>query len=239
MRRVGGRRLALAMVFVMASASAINAQSATRSPRWFLTGSILASQDQPVRFEDYHTWQETVWDIAAGVGVGAFLTERWSLRAEFEMPRRGHAEVSVSSPQLPPGRILNWARHEVRRRNVTTAGLLGFHPRRSARIRPSILIGGTIAHLLGEESYQELFNAGSPWHTIDAGSFSGTHVGVIVGLDIETRVTRTVAVVAQARGSIVAKGATGERSFGTLTLPVGIGGDAGIARLGVGIRWMF
>jgi hypothetical protein len=102
-----------------------------------------------------------------------------------------------------------------------------------------MLIGGTVAHLLGEETYQELFYAGSPWRTIDQGAFSGTHVGVIVGLDIETHVTRAVAVVAQARGSIVAKGATGERSFGTVTLPVGLGGDAGIARLGLGVRWMF
>jgi hypothetical protein len=229
----------LAIVLVALSASASNAQDSTRSPRWFVTGSILASQEQPVRFEEYHTWQETTWDVAVGVGLGAFLTERWSWRVEFEVPRRGHAEVAVGAPQLPPNRIVYWDRHEVRRRHVTAAGLFGFHPRRFGRIRPSILVGGTIAHLVGEQTIQQLFSAGSAWQTIDRGSFSSTHAGVVVGMDLETGLTSAVAIVAQARGSIIARGAEGTRTVGTVRLPVGSGGDAGIVRLGVGVRWMF
>jgi hypothetical protein len=239
MTRLSERRLALAIVITLASASAVNAQDARHPPKWFLTGSILASQDQPVRFEQYHTWQETTWDVALGVGLGAFITERWSWRAEFEVPRRGHAEVAVGAPQLPPNRILYWDRHEVRRRHVTAAGLVGFHPRRFGRIRPSILVGGTMAHLVGEETIQQLFSAGSAWQTIDRGSFSSTHAGVVAGMDVETGLTGAVALVAHVRGSIIAGGAEGTRTVGTVTLPVGIGGDAGIVRLGVGVRWMF
>lgn len=237
-RAVNRRVVLLAIALAVTSAPALNAQDATLLPRRFLTGSILAGQDRPVRFEDYHTWKEGAWDIVAGIGMGAFLTERWSLGVEVEVPRRGQAEVAVGSPQLPPGRILYWNRHEVRRRHVTAAGLLGFHPRRSARVHATILLGATVAHLLAQETYQELFNAGAPWRTIDKGSASSTHIGLITGLDVDTRLTHALAIVAQARGSIVARGAEADRKIGTVTLSTGTG-DAGIARLGVGVRWMF
>lgn len=238
MVRCGARRLALGIVLVIASTSAISAQQTTRAPRWFLTGSVLASQDQPVRFEDYHTWQERTWDVAAGIGIGAFFSERWSWQAELEVPRRGQAEVSVGSPQLPPGRIVYWSRYEVRRRHVTAAGVLGFHPRRSGRVRPSILVGQTVALLRAQETHQELFSAGSRWQTIDSASLSSTRFGLLAGLDVETRLTRAVAIVAQVRGSIVAKGSVAKRRYGTFTLESGTG-DAGIARFGAGFRWMF
>lgn len=225
-------RLALGFLVVMASASATHAQNAPPHPKWFVTGSVLGSNDRPIRFEDYGTFfGGPTWTPTAGVGVGAFLAERWSLQAEVDVPRGAETEYFTWDPQLPPLRMINWRRQETTRRHVTAAGLLGFHPLRSGRVRPVILVGATVAHLLAEETYQVLSYAGSPWQTVDRFTASATHVGVIAGLDVETRVTATFGVVAQAGGSIVPGGNNTESGADK--------GGTGICRLGVGVRWMF
>lgn len=220
---------ALGCLFVFAFGSATHAQDSSLLRRWFVTGSILGSQARPITFEDRGA-HFTGWDIAAGAGVGNFLAERWSLRAEIEVPRRGQTETVVAPPQLPPLRITYWSRQEVVRRHVTVAALLGFH-RRSGRVRPALLAGATIARVSSEQTYLELFHAGSAWRTASSSRSSGTHAGFITGIDLETRVTTALALVAQARLSVVARGNDTADHVGD--------GDAGIGRLGAGVRWTF
>ncbi len=209
----------------------VSAQEAPGEPRWFVTGSVMASHDQPVYvFEDRDTNVEPAWDLAAGGGVGWFVAERWSLQVEVTMPRRGHSEVVISPPPGPPSWITYWSRWESRRSHLTAAALLGVHFNRRGRVRPSVLVGGVLARLRAEETYQELFTAGSSWRTVYQMESFATHPGVVVGLDVETRLTPRAGLVAQARGALVPNGMAAERTGDA---------DAGIARIGAGLRWRF
>lgn len=104
------------------------------------------------------------------------------------------------------------------------------HFNRRGRVRPSVLVGGVLARLRAEETYQELFTAGSSWRTVNQTESFATHPGVVVGLDVETRLTQRVGLVAQVRGALVPHGMVAKRTSDA---------DAGIARVGAGLRWRF
>jgi hypothetical protein len=213
-----------------ARAPAVTSQADVEEPakaKGFVTGSLLGSQDEVLRFEQQSSnlFKDTGWDLAAGAGIGVFLTERWSLRAEIEIPRRGQTEYVIVPPQTPPLRIINWQRTDTVRRHITVAGLIGFHPRSSSRVRPAIVLGGVVAHLLAREDVSVFDSANTPWRRVGGMAWSKNSVGLTTGLDIETRITETLALVAQARASAV---------FGQSQ-----DSSAAIARLGVGVRWNF
>jgi hypothetical protein len=198
-------------------------------PRAFVEGSLLASVDQVLKFEDDpHFSADASWTFAAGGSIGVFLTPAWTLRAEFEVPRhagsdieaRGHTYyLSATGPGIE-------YRFVTARRDTTIAGLLGVQLRSSGRVRPSLLFRGGLSHMAARRSIQLQDPPGSPWSNVkvrnEVKTWTENNPTLNLGLDVEILMTKTFALVPRVRASIV----MGETS-------------ATILRPGVAARWRF
>lgn len=207
------------------SAPIVLAQQPRAERRWFVTASILGTRDRTVKDRSSSDYLERAWDPTVGIDVGVLVARRWSIRGELEIPTTGQTEYVTRPPSRPPFLIVYWGRQQLTRRNITGAALIGFHPRPQGRVRPSVVLGVTVARLLAEQSYFHFVWAGSPWQFDARETLRETHIGLVTGVDLDTHVTDAVAVVAQVRGAVVPSSS-------------GIGGSA-IGRLGVGARWLF
>lgn len=218
---------------VRAQGGGPSAAPAGSSRRVFVEGSLLGSVDRRLEFEeDAHRTFDASWTLAAGGSIGVFLTEAWTLRVELEVPRHAGSDIEAYGglyyrSATAPG--IEFRRATVRR-DITIVSLVGVQLRSSGRVRPSLLFGGGLSHLLAHQSIEVQDPPGSPWTSVGlvehrgsgANPWTENNPTLTLGLDVEILMTTTFSLVPRVRASIV----MGNTS-------------ATILRPGVAARWRF
>ena len=188
----------------------------TTDGKAFVTGSLLGNLDR--------TFHENArWGLGAGADVGAFLTERWSIRAEVEIPRADHWTYESYRCSTPPNCVFAGAREQVVRRHMAVAGLVGFHPQFQGRVSLSVVFGMTDAYMLARNSHEVQEVENSPWNSFGGSTNWGdAQFAFTFGVDAEIRLARAVSMVPQVRIHQVLNNYRGT-----------------IIRPGAGLRWRF
>jgi hypothetical protein len=139
-----------------------------------------------------------------GIGIGTFVTPRWSLEFEAAMPRFIDQGLRVQTFQPLSGGInyVQEARTQTRHRTDTGTVLLGFHPSRRGRVRMAYCAGVVFVRLR-LETMQDV--TVSEVTGIRTGHSSLARTDLILApvfqLEASVRLTRRLALVPHFRAS--------------------------------------
>jgi hypothetical protein len=197
-------RQALTIVFLLLSARVSIAQTA--DPRVFVTGGVFAGIERTSQL----TSSALVVDVpdldgtAPGgvVGIGTFLTPRFSVRAEFAFrgPLTAETTRTETLSTLPPVSYTERLRGE--NRMNTGAVLAAYHTRAGSRVSVEYLAGISITYLR-ERAVTEATTTGplpAPFPSRRSET-TITEYGTVamVGMDVAVSVTSRLALVPHVR----------------------------------------
>jgi hypothetical protein len=188
----------LAFGVVLATAWPAFAQrgaSAREPRRFYLSATAFGDIERVTRDSSDNLNGQTV---GVGVGIGTFVTRRWSLEFEASMPRTIDGRLqSRTYQEVPPTRFVD-VRYQTQHRTDTGTVLLGFHPSRRGRVQVAYSAGVSFVR------FRYVYSEDDTTRDTSTGASSTRHsgaresyftLGFVLQIEASVRLTRRLAVV--------------------------------------------